>query len=211
MLCCVHCQSSNGNCAILSRGPHETPPVDSFSSHPSALLRDSASNYLQYKSKLLKNVRHCMTWVLQFSCKDGCVYNLKLRGEPFHKVLHRCTMQSASITAVSLYEEKHHSQLRRMRSIKSNLPASSTACVSGHLWKRTKWLHVRDQPDGDVGFRDANTHTKAGRSKLRGHNKSLMMCWITRSLSESQRFQKQTKERDWLLKLSVSSANYSFS
>lgn len=49
--------------------------------------------------------------------------------------------------------KKTHCRLLRMQSIKSKLLTSSAACASeqsGHLWKKTKWLHANYQPDGDV-------------------------------------------------------------
>ena len=49
--------------------------------------------------------------------------NLKLRGEPFHKALHRCTMQSTSITrCVFVQPEKSITpQLFRMQSMKKQM------------------------------------------------------------------------------------------
>lgn len=177
-------------CATLSRGPQETPPLYILLSSIHSGRRLFFILPTIY-SKSPKDVQRNITSVLQFPCKDRCVCDLKLPSEEnlFTRCCTDAQCKASPSPTVFLYRaprparEKHHSQLLRMQSIKSNLLTSSIACMSeqgGHLWKKTKWLHAHNRPDGDIRFCGANTHTNVSCYKLYTHceGRTKVLWWV---------------------------------
>lgn len=64
--------------------------------NPSALLSDCAFVYLQYESK--KSRSTILPQFCNFTPNTDVCATWKLWQEPFHKVLHRCTLRGVSIT-----------------------------------------------------------------------------------------------------------------